>query len=312
MKVICVDDEKIMLEGIMMTCREITDIEEVTGFRKSTEALEYVQNNKVDVAFLDIDMPVIDGMTLARKMKKSCPDLKIIFTTGYSEFAIEAFKMKASGYLLKPIKKNDIQQEIDSLKQLSENAMNMFAAQNYAKMNGYYDQSYYDGDNEGGKSGQDNDKADTSAAGVGRSQERDVHPRIFARTFGNFDLFVDRKPVVFTRKPSKELLAYLIDKRGATVSRKEMAAVIFEDEGYNRSTQSYLTKLLNDMNESLRAVNANHIVLRESGMYYVDVNSFACDAYDYLDGKPDAISRFTGEYMTQYSWAEGTLGEFYR
>lgn len=304
MNAICVDDEKIMLEGIMMICREISDIDEVIGFRKATEALEYVENNDVDIAFLDIDMPVIDGMTLARRMKRCNPDLKIIFTTGYSEFAVEAFKMKANGYLLKPIKKNDIQQEIDSLKQLTESTMNMLVAQQSAKEEAERKKKE--------TNGTDQAKDARSNEGTSRSADREIHQRIFARTFGNFDLFVDRKPVVFSRKPAKELLAYLIDKRGATVSRKEMAAVIFEDDGYNRSTQSYLTKLLNDMNESLKAVNADQIVQKESGMYFVDINAFACDAYDYLDGIPEAMNRFRGEYMLQYSWAEGTLGEFYR
>lgn len=303
MKVVCVDDEKIMLDGIMKTCREIPEIDEVIGFRKPMEALDYVQKNEADIIFLDIDMPVLDGMTLARKIKKIRPTLQIIFTTGYSDFAVEAFKMKATGYLLKPVKKTDIIQEIDSLKVMTENLK-------YFKVETSYSDEVYD---IGGVMRDEIREAENSGMqnGADKAGKKNGRHQIFARTFGNFDLFVDREPVVFSRKPAKELLAYLIDKRGATVSRKEMAAVVFEDSGYNRSTQSYLTKLLGDLMETLKSVGAENMVLKNNGMYYVNVSLFTCDLYDYLDGKAEAINRFRGEYMSQYSWAEGTLGEMY-
>lgn len=303
MKVVCVDDEKIMLDGIMKTCREIPEIDEVIGFRKPMEALDYVQKNEADIIFLDIDMPVLDGMTLARKIKKIRPTLQIIFTTGYSDFAVEAFKMKATGYLLKPVKKTDIIQEIDSLKVMTENLK-------YFKVETSYSDEVYD---IGGVMRDEIREAENSGMqnGADKARKKNGRHQIFARTFGNFDLFVDREPVVFSRKPAKELLAYLIDKRGATVSRKEMAAVVFEDSGYNRSTQSYLTKLLGDLMETLKSVGAENMVLKNNGMYYVNVSLFTCDLYDYLDGKAEAINRFRGEYMSQYSWAEGTLGEMY-
>ena len=299
MKVICVDDEKIMLEGIVMLCKEIPIIDEVVGFRKPLEALDYIADNDADLILLDIDMPLLDGMTMARRIKKIKPLLQIVFTTGYSEFAIEAFKIKAAGYLLKPIKKDDIIEEIGNIWKMTENLL-------------YYSTELPE-NSEAYKIIEKNE-SDIKYAGADRNitgSDSVVRHRIYARTFGNFDLFVDRKPVIFSRKPAKELLAYLVDKRGATVSRKEMAAVIFEDDGYNRSTQSYLTKILSDLQVTLKSVGAEKMVLKSSGMYYVDVNAFGCDVYDYLDGKPEAINRFRGEYMTQYSWAEDTLGELY-
>ena len=65
-------------------------------------------------------------------------------------------------------------------------------------------------------------------------------PHIEAHTFGNFDLLVDGVTVQFKRSKSKELLAYLIDRRGMSVSRKEIAAVLFEDAPYGLSRQKYL------------------------------------------------------------------------
>ncbi|MBR5295177.1 MAG: response regulator, partial [Clostridia bacterium] len=69
-----------------------------------------------DVAFLDINMRGMGGLLLAEKIISSCPECKIVFCTGYEEYAISAFKLHASGYLLKPVSKKDVQVEIDNIK----------------------------------------------------------------------------------------------------------------------------------------------------------------------------------------------------
>lgn len=122
MKIICVDDEPIILEKLCKTCREIPAFLEVKGFSWSEEALAYVKENKVDIAFLDVDMPIMNGISLAEKMKDFCPAMAIIYTTAYPQYALEAFQAGAIGYLLKPVKKEDILKEIEKLyglKQLS-------------------------------------------------------------------------------------------------------------------------------------------------------------------------------------------------
>ena len=62
-----------------------------------------------------------------------------------------------------------------------------------------------------------------------------------AKTFGNFELFVNGKPVFFAREKSKEMLAYLIDRRGAVVNKKEIMGILFEDREYDRELQGYFT-----------------------------------------------------------------------
>lgn len=122
MRVICVDDEPIILEKICKTCGEIPVFQEVKGFSWSEDALAYVKENKVDIAFLDVDMPILNGIKLAEKMKAICPVMAIIYTTAYPQYALEAFQTGAVGYLLKPIKKEEILKEMDklyALKQLS-------------------------------------------------------------------------------------------------------------------------------------------------------------------------------------------------
>ena len=113
---IAVDDEQLMLRALVKAVGASPDITSVTGFSSCEEALEFVENNLIDVAFLDISMRGMGGLALAEKITSYLPNCKIIFCTGYEEYAIKAFKLHASGYLLKPISQEDVQIEIDNIK----------------------------------------------------------------------------------------------------------------------------------------------------------------------------------------------------
>ena len=113
---IAVDDEALMLGALVAAIQASPDITEVTQFSGCEEALEFVRNHPVDVAFLDINMRGMGGLALAEKILGSCPECKIVFCTGYEEYAIPAFKLPASGYLMKPVSDADVQAEIDNIK----------------------------------------------------------------------------------------------------------------------------------------------------------------------------------------------------
>lgn len=113
---IAVDDEALMLGALVAAMEESSDISAVTKFSDCEEALEFVRGNAIDVAFLDINMRGMGGLALAEKILETRPNCKIVFCTGYEEYAIPAFKLHASGYLMKPISAEDVQVEIDNIK----------------------------------------------------------------------------------------------------------------------------------------------------------------------------------------------------
>ena len=113
---IAVDDEILMLGALVAAIEASPDIAEVSSFSNCEEALSFVKENYVDVAFLDINMRGMGGLTLAEKIVAERPNCKIVFCTGYEEYAIPAFKIHASGYLMKPISAEDVQCEIDNIK----------------------------------------------------------------------------------------------------------------------------------------------------------------------------------------------------
>ena len=113
---IAVDDEALMLRALVRAISLSPDVTEVVKFSEAEKALQYVSENPVNVAFLDINMRGMGGLALAEKILDVCPDCKIVFCTGYEEYAIPAFKLHASGYLMKPISAEDVQKEIDNIK----------------------------------------------------------------------------------------------------------------------------------------------------------------------------------------------------
>lgn len=117
---IAVDDEELMLRALVRAVSASTDITEVVPFSNAEQALDYVKQHPIDIAFLDINMRGMGGMALAEKIIECRPNSKIIFCTGYEEYAISAFKIHASGYLMKPISAQDVQKEIDNIKGLRQ------------------------------------------------------------------------------------------------------------------------------------------------------------------------------------------------
>ena len=102
MKIMAVDDEKHALDSIQESIKNVVPQAEVITFERGDFALDFAKENEIDIAFLDISMPVMNGIELAKELKKLNPHINIIFCTAYSEYAIDAVRIHASGYVLKP------------------------------------------------------------------------------------------------------------------------------------------------------------------------------------------------------------------
>ena len=112
MKVICVDDEKQALQHNVSLCREMSRIAETEGFTDPREALAWTEDHHADLALLDINMPGMDGITLARKIWERHPDTVIIFLTEHPQYAVDAWEIHAAGYLIKPLTRERLTDEL--------------------------------------------------------------------------------------------------------------------------------------------------------------------------------------------------------
>jgi len=128
-------------------------------------------------------------------------------------------------------------------------------------------------------------------------------PRIRVRTFGEFDLLVDGKTIVFARAKSKELFAYLIDRQGGNVTRSAAFAALFEDEPYTRDRQKYMDVIIRSMRLTLETCGAGEILELNRGGLRIRPEKMDCDAYRFFSGDERTIKSYQGEYMSAYSWA---------
>lgn len=115
LQVLIVDDEELAVERLERILREIDDTSFITVFLTSNDAYEYAKNHKIDVAFLDISMPYINGMMLSGLLKELYKDIDIVFVTGYDEFAVQAFHINALDYVMKPVKKERLKATVERI-----------------------------------------------------------------------------------------------------------------------------------------------------------------------------------------------------
>ncbi|MFC0216014.1 response regulator [Paenibacillus chartarius] len=103
MKVILVDDERLALDYLEMQLKKASDITIVGKFQDPMLAKKRVAEGGIDVIFLDINLPEIDGIQLAEHLLEINPNIHIVFVTAYDEYAVKAFELEAIDYIVKPI-----------------------------------------------------------------------------------------------------------------------------------------------------------------------------------------------------------------
>lgn len=131
-RVMLVDDEESALDYLEMLLNEMGDVRVIGKFINPLRMLEQFASAKADVVLLDIQMPGIQGMDLAARLRRLHPHVRIVFTTAYSEYAIAAFEMDAMDYLLKPFTKERL---YDALARFTERGHPVMATAGLKKEN---------------------------------------------------------------------------------------------------------------------------------------------------------------------------------
>lgn len=139
---------------------------------------------------------------------------------------------------------------------------------------------------------------------LGKNGEKNV----FIRTFGRFEVFVDDKPVAFNSSKAKELLALLVDRNGGIVTTEEILTYLWEDKVNSDSSRSLCRKVIQRLRNNLENAGIEEIMLHHKHGKSIAKDKVRCDYYLYLDGEAEGIDAFNGEYMSNYSWGETTLG----
>jgi len=116
MTILATDDERHALNTLMQAIQSAEPDASVVGFGSVDESLEFAKNNRVDVAFLDIQMPEMNGLLFAMNLKEIDSKTNIVFVTGYSHYALDAMELHPSGYVMKPATKEKVVLELENLR----------------------------------------------------------------------------------------------------------------------------------------------------------------------------------------------------
>jgi two-component SAPR family response regulator len=228
----------------------------------------------MDVAFLDIAMQEMNGLDLAMALKRSNSQINIIFVSAFGEYMHNALKMHVSGYILKPARPAQISDELENLRFPPASASR---------------------------------RAPETASGT----RLELAKGLYVKCFGSFGFFDQGVPVKFPRTKTMEIFAYLIDRRGANASIGEILSNLWDDDDVTESRKSQLRTRIAELRATLDAHGAGEWIVKNRGFIAVRPDLIRCDYYSFLDGDQTAQNRYTGEYMTQYSWAELTNGWLY-
>ncbi len=258
MNIIAADDERIALQLLINSIYQALPEANIHGFGSGEEVLASVKENFYEVAFLDIDMSDMNGITLAKHLKKVNPNINIIFVTAYSQYAIEALSLYSSGYVMKPATKEKIERELENLR---------------------------------------------------HPVLMPVQHSVWMRCFGNFEVFANGEPIKFKYGKTKELLAFLVDRRGSLCSNSEIITALWDGSDSTKKN-SYLRDLRADLLSTFASLGIESAIRKHRGVMAIVPDEISCDYYNWIDGDPQAINAYRGEYMSQYSWGEFTLGGF--
>ena len=121
MTIVCVDDHPIMLKGLLKIIQELVPNANIAVYSNADEAMAFASEQGCDVLISEIELTGVDGLTLAKRMKKFNPKVNIIFNTvcDEREHAKEVMRIKASGYLVKPATKEQLAYELNNLRYVS-------------------------------------------------------------------------------------------------------------------------------------------------------------------------------------------------
>ncbi|RJE89615.1 response regulator [Paenibacillus sp. 1011MAR3C5] len=115
LRAIIVDDEPLSVKRLNRILSESGTVDVNGTFLSPLDACEFAGEHPLDIAFLDISMPEIDGMSLSEKLRELHPAMHIVFVTGYDEYAVQAFELNALDYVMKPVTAERVARTLDRI-----------------------------------------------------------------------------------------------------------------------------------------------------------------------------------------------------
>ena len=201
MMIFAIDDEPKALRVLCRCVEEAAPGAELRAFDKAADALDAIRIGRLspDIVFSDIEMPGLSGLDFAVALKSVSPAARVVFVTDIPKYALDAFRVRAQGYIMKPLTPYEGRTELEALP----------TAGNRPK-------------------------------------------RLRVQCFGSFEVFWQGEPLKFSRRQTKELLAYLVDRKGASCTAEEIISALWGDVADMKNAKHRVRNFVGDLRETLR------------------------------------------------------------
>ncbi|MBR1781366.1 MAG: response regulator [Oscillospiraceae bacterium] len=254
MRTIIVDDEPLMVKRLARISADFADLNIVGTFERAEDALRFAEHNPVELAFLDVEMPIMNGIELATRLRALRSDILIVFVSAYDEYIWDSNQIGGDYYIIKPYSRATLELAMDRIRLLAQR------------------------------------------------QKKEL----YIQMFGRFLVLKGSTPLELTGK-AKEILALVATRRGKEISNEEIFSTIWEGREYSNANMSVLYNALHRLRTALKKAGYEHLLITTARGQMVNTTLFDCDYYAWLDKNMDLRDRFTGEFLSEYSWGEYIL-----
>lgn len=274
--IIAVDDEALALKRFKHIVSKDSRVNLLDTFTNPELVVDYIKSNHIDIAFLDIEMPGISGLSLAELIQEANPYVQIIFVTAFDQYALDAFKAHAMGYLLKPLDFDEFVKHIDIFER------------NHAPRNVSLDVSFAVPDYM------------LSVNCFGQFS-------CIVNSTG--------EAISFRTAKTAELFAFLIHHYDAAVAKYAILDALFPDMDYEKSNKLFYVSC-SYLRSAFTKAGITDILLRENDNYRINTKIIDCDYIKFMQAsshikelskeKLTEISLcYKGEYLMgkSYEWA---------
>jgi two-component SAPR family response regulator len=251
-----VEDEPLMLKRFVRLSAGIADLDIVGRFESAGNALSFAKSNPVDIAFLDVELPIKNGIALAKELREIRRDMIIVFVSAYDEYIWECKQIGGDYYILKPYSEETLSIAMEKIRLLAL-----------------------------------------------RQQKS-----LYVQTFGRFVVYRNGRPLALSGK-AKEILAFIVTRRGKEVSNEEIYSTIWEDRPYGNVEMTVYYNALRRLKAFLKKEAISELLISTPRGQIVNTAMFDCDYYAWQDQNLSHRDRFEGEFLSEYSWAEYLLAE---
>lgn len=268
LRIAVLDDESHALERFEAVVGEFENIGSCKLFNDADDLFDWLGENSVDVVFLDIEMPGKSGMQLAEELHEINPEMAVVFVTAFSQYAVEAFELSVSDYLMKPVSKDRLRKTLDRI--------------------------------------------GSSKVLSGKEEKR-----VAIHCFRRFECRIEDKVLPLNHlMKAKELLAFLVSRKGAETSWEQITEALWPNTDYEKAHNNlHITTFR--LRKWLSENNLSRIFEARRNSYRIVISEFNCDLYDLEDALKNCDGErarllYQGEFLEEegYHWAYPVQAEW--